>query len=187
MRYCGAMPSGSVISRRCARCDRAGKGSRAGNRKRGQVDLSPLCLSFGAVRRSHGRERNRSRQLHVCCAPANASAPGRLNHQYLVDQWQRAFALGGVAYAESKFAMSGFGTAVANEDGKHGIRVTTIYPGEVDTRHLLKQQSCLRPSHRQKSEHRFIARIESEFCGQRIVVKTCDRATRQSQRSGHKH
>lgn len=45
----------------------------------------------------------------------------------------RASALGGVAYAASKFAMSALGTAVNNEDCKNGIRVTTIYPGEVNT------------------------------------------------------
>jgi NADP-dependent 3-hydroxy acid dehydrogenase YdfG len=46
---------------------------------------------------------------------------------------KRATALGGVAYSASKFAMAALGTAVANEDGKNGIRVTTVYPGEVNT------------------------------------------------------
>ncbi len=45
----------------------------------------------------------------------------------------RASALGGVAYCASKFAMAALGTAVANEDNKHGVRITTIYPGEVNT------------------------------------------------------
>lgn len=46
---------------------------------------------------------------------------------------KRALALGGVAYAASKFAMTALGTCVANEFGVEGIRVTNIYPGEVDT------------------------------------------------------
>ncbi len=45
----------------------------------------------------------------------------------------RASLLGGVAYSASKFALTALGTAVALEEGKHGIRVTSICPGEVDT------------------------------------------------------
>lgn len=45
----------------------------------------------------------------------------------------RASALGGVAYAASKFAMAALGTAVGNECANQGIRITTVYPGEVDT------------------------------------------------------
>ena len=45
----------------------------------------------------------------------------------------RASVLGGVAYSASKFALSALSTAVALEEGKHGIRVTSICPGEVDT------------------------------------------------------
>ncbi|MBI3840142.1 MAG: SDR family oxidoreductase [Planctomycetia bacterium] len=45
----------------------------------------------------------------------------------------RASMLGGVAYSASKFALSALSTAVALEEGKHGIRVTNICPGEVDT------------------------------------------------------
>jgi len=45
----------------------------------------------------------------------------------------RAGLLGGVAYCASKFAMAALGLTTALEDGKHGVRVTTIYPGEVET------------------------------------------------------
>jgi NADP-dependent 3-hydroxy acid dehydrogenase YdfG len=41
--------------------------------------------------------------------------------------------LGGVAYAASKFAMTALGTIVGNEEAPNGIRVTNIYPGEVNT------------------------------------------------------
>lgn len=46
---------------------------------------------------------------------------------------RRAAALGGVAYNASKFAMSALGISVANEEIANNIRVTNIYPGEVDT------------------------------------------------------
>jgi NAD(P)-dependent dehydrogenase (short-subunit alcohol dehydrogenase family) len=46
---------------------------------------------------------------------------------------KRAMPLGGVAYNASKFAVSALSTSVALEEAKHGIRVTTIFPGEVDT------------------------------------------------------
>ena len=45
----------------------------------------------------------------------------------------RASQLGGVAYSASKFAMSALSTCVAIEEKDRGIRVTNIYPGEVDT------------------------------------------------------
>jgi len=46
---------------------------------------------------------------------------------------KRASALGGVAYAASKFAMTALGTCVGNEVAQHGVRVTNVYPGEVNT------------------------------------------------------
>ncbi len=45
----------------------------------------------------------------------------------------RASVLGGVAYSASKFAMAALGLTVAEEERLHGIRVTNIYPGEVET------------------------------------------------------
>lgn len=46
---------------------------------------------------------------------------------------KRAAALGGVAYNASKFAVAALSTSVANEEIPNNIRVTNIYPGEVDT------------------------------------------------------
>jgi NADP-dependent 3-hydroxy acid dehydrogenase YdfG len=46
---------------------------------------------------------------------------------------KRAVDLGGIAYCASKFAATGLGTAVGNEEAQQGIRVTNVYPGEVDT------------------------------------------------------
>ena len=53
---------------------------------------------------------------------------------------KRALPMAGVAYAASKFAATALGTSVGLEESKHGIRVSNIYPGEVDTP-LLDQRS----------------------------------------------
>jgi NAD(P)-dependent dehydrogenase (short-subunit alcohol dehydrogenase family) len=45
----------------------------------------------------------------------------------------RASQLGGVAYSASKFAMSALGMCVSNEDNENGVRITNVYPGEVNT------------------------------------------------------
>ncbi len=46
---------------------------------------------------------------------------------------KRALTLGGIAYCASKFAMTALGTAAGNELAEHGIRITNVYPGEVNT------------------------------------------------------
>ncbi len=46
---------------------------------------------------------------------------------------KRAIELGGIAYCASKFAMTALGTAVSNELRNEGVRVTNVYPGEVNT------------------------------------------------------
>ena len=46
---------------------------------------------------------------------------------------KRALTLGGIAYCASKFAMTALGTSVGNEVAADGVRVTNIYPGEVNT------------------------------------------------------
>jgi len=46
---------------------------------------------------------------------------------------KRASLLGGVAYSAGKFAMSALGTTVGLEEAKNGIRITNLYPGEVNT------------------------------------------------------
>ncbi len=45
----------------------------------------------------------------------------------------RASPLGGVAYSASKFAMTALGTCVGLEEKDRGIRVSNVYPGEVET------------------------------------------------------
>lgn len=63
---------------------------------------------------------------------------------------KRAIALGGVAYSASKFAMTALGICLANELGVEGIRVTNVYPGEVDTPILEQRPVPVTEEHRQK-------------------------------------
>ncbi len=68
---------------------------------------------------------------------------------------KRASDLGGIAYCASKFAATGLGTSAGLEEAARGIRITNLYPGEVDTP-LLEQRprrsrrnTALRCSNRQ--------------------------------------
>jgi len=61
---------------------------------------------------------------------------------------KRPSVLGGVAYSASKFAMSSLGGTVALEDGPNGIRVTNVYPGEVDTPILEQRPKPVTAEHR---------------------------------------
>ena len=63
---------------------------------------------------------------------------------------KRAIALGGVAYAASKFAMTALGTCVANEVAEDGVRVTNLYPGEVNTPILDERPTPVSDEHRQR-------------------------------------
>lgn len=63
---------------------------------------------------------------------------------------RRAIPLGGVAYNASKFAMSALGVSVGEEEREHGIRVTNIYPGEVETPILDARPVPVSAEHRAK-------------------------------------
>ena len=63
---------------------------------------------------------------------------------------KRAIPLGGVAYNASKFAMTALGTTVGEEEKEHGIRVTNIYPGEVETPILDARPVPVSAEHRAK-------------------------------------
>lgn len=56
---------------------------------------------------------------------------------------KRAKPVGGVAYAASKFAMAALGTAVGAEEGENNIRVTNIFPGEVDAPVLFQRPGTI--------------------------------------------
>lgn len=60
----------------------------------------------------------------------------------------RASLLGGVAYSASKFAMTALGTCVGLEEKDNGIRVTNVYPGEVETPILDARPNPVSAEHR---------------------------------------
>ncbi len=68
---------------------------------------------------------------------------------------KRAGPLGGAAYAASKFGMRALGMCLAAEETNSGVRVSTIYPGEVDTPILE-----LRPQPVSEEQRRRILRAE---------------------------
>jgi len=60
----------------------------------------------------------------------------------------RSSLLGGVGYTASKFGMTGLGATVAREELEYNIRVTNIYPGEVETPILDKRPIPVSAEHR---------------------------------------
>lgn len=63
---------------------------------------------------------------------------------------KRAIALGGIAYSASKFAMTSLGTCVANEIAEDGVRLTNVYPGEVNTPLLEQRPAPVSEEHKQR-------------------------------------
>nr|MBC8290904.1 SDR family NAD(P)-dependent oxidoreductase [Planctomycetota bacterium] len=60
----------------------------------------------------------------------------------------RSSPLGGVVCTASNFAMDALGRSVGEEERENGIRVTTIYPGEVETPILDKRPNPVSAEHR---------------------------------------
>jgi NAD(P)-dependent dehydrogenase (short-subunit alcohol dehydrogenase family) len=79
---------------------------------------------------------------------------------------KRATALGGVAYSASKFAMAALGTAVANENTKYGIRITNVFPGEVNTPILEHRPTAVTDEHK-------AAILQPEDVGQLVLAIAC--------------
>jgi NAD(P)-dependent dehydrogenase (short-subunit alcohol dehydrogenase family) len=63
---------------------------------------------------------------------------------------KRAGPLGGAAYAASKFGMTALGICLAAEEKDSGVRVSNVYPGEVDTPILEERPQPVTEEHRQK-------------------------------------
>src|SRR6185437_11261036 len=61
---------------------------------------------------------------------------------------KRANPLGGTAYIAAKFGLRGLAMAVAAEEKANGIRVSSIYPGEVDTPILEQRPAPVTDEHR---------------------------------------
>jgi NAD(P)-dependent dehydrogenase (short-subunit alcohol dehydrogenase family) len=79
---------------------------------------------------------------------------------------KRATALGGVAYSASKFAMAALGTAVANENTHTGVRITNVYPGEVNTPILEHRPNPVSDAHK-------AAILQPEDVGQLVLAIAC--------------
>jgi NADP-dependent 3-hydroxy acid dehydrogenase YdfG len=63
---------------------------------------------------------------------------------------KRANPLGGAGYNAAKFGMSALGLTLSVEERDSNIRVTNIYPGEVDTPLLDHRPQVVTPEHRAK-------------------------------------
>ena len=79
---------------------------------------------------------------------------------------KRALTLGGIAYCASKFAMTALGTAVGNEVAAEGVRVTNIYPGEVNTPILENRPVPV-------SDERKAAMVQPEDFAELVVAIAC--------------
>lgn len=79
----------------------------------------------------------------------------------------RATLLGGVGYSASKFAMAALGTTVSLEDGKqYNVRVTTVYPGEVETPILERRPVPVTAEHRARI-------LQPEDVGAAVLMIAC--------------
>lgn len=79
---------------------------------------------------------------------------------------KRATALGGVAYSASKFAMAALGTAVANENTQSGVRITNVFPGEVNTPILEHRPNPV-------SDAQKAAMLQPDDVGQLVLAIAC--------------
>lgn len=61
---------------------------------------------------------------------------------------KRANPLGGSAYVAAKFGMGALGMVLSNEEKDSGVRVSNIYPGEIDTPILAARPTPISESHR---------------------------------------
>jgi NADP-dependent 3-hydroxy acid dehydrogenase YdfG len=92
---------------------------------------------------------------------------------------KRAGPLGGAAYAASKFGMSALGICLAAEEQDNGIRVSNIYPGEVDTPILELRPQPVSDEHRQKimrpedvaAAVLFVAKLPAHVAVPELVIK----------------
>jgi NAD(P)-dependent dehydrogenase (short-subunit alcohol dehydrogenase family) len=63
---------------------------------------------------------------------------------------KRASVLGGVAYSAAKFALTALGTTSGLEENAHGIRISNVYPGEVNTPILDQRPVPVSEEHRRR-------------------------------------
>jgi NADP-dependent 3-hydroxy acid dehydrogenase YdfG len=91
---------------------------------------------------------------------------------------KRSNPLGGVGYNAAKFALRGMAMGLAAEEKGNGIRVTSIYPGEVDTPILEHRPSPLSEEHRRTillpedvaEAVRFVANLPARVAVPELVI-----------------
>jgi NADP-dependent 3-hydroxy acid dehydrogenase YdfG len=92
---------------------------------------------------------------------------------------KRAIQLGGIVYCASKFAMTALGTAISNEVREEGVRITNVYPGEVNTPILDNRPTPVTQEHKDAilqpediaSLIVSICRLPARACVPEIVIK----------------
>jgi NADP-dependent 3-hydroxy acid dehydrogenase YdfG len=89
------------------------------------------------------------------------------------------FTLAGAGYSASKFGMSSLGLSMAAEEKESGVRVSVIYPGEVDTPILDHRPEPLTPEQRNAilkpedvaSAVLFVVTLPPRACVPELVIK----------------
>lgn len=92
---------------------------------------------------------------------------------------KRANPLGGAAYVAAKFGMGALGLVLSNEEKDSGIRVSNIYPGEIDTPILLHRPKPVTEEQRAvilKPEDvaqavLFVATLPPRVCIPELIIK----------------
>jgi NAD(P)-dependent dehydrogenase (short-subunit alcohol dehydrogenase family) len=79
---------------------------------------------------------------------------------------KRASLLGGVGYSAAKFAMAALGMTASLEENAHGIRISTVYPGEVNTPILDNRPVPVSEEHRRRI-------LQSEDVADAILMIAC--------------
>lgn len=91
---------------------------------------------------------------------------------------KRASPLGGIAYVAAKHGMRGFAMGLAAEEMGTGVRVSSIYPGEVDTPILDNRPKAVSAEHRAKilkaedvaAAIVFVASLPEHVCVPELVI-----------------
>lgn len=78
---------------------------------------------------------------------------------------KRSVPLGGIGYNASKFGLTGLGLGLAEEEKNNGIRITNLYPGEVNTPILDERKEPPGQEHRDRIlQPEDIASVIVEIC-----------------------
>ena len=126
----------------------------------GRVDILVNCAGFNIKARTFREltpeswDRMMRANLDGAFYCTHAALPGMLARKdgVIVNvvsvAGKRGNPLGGAAYVAAKFGLGGMATALANEEKDSGVRVSNIYPGEIDTPILDQRPTAVTDAHR---------------------------------------